>query len=208
MKDFVKKIRAALSRARTWYWVSGIAAAVLVLGGVCATMGWYPIAFVDGHPIWAGSFYEAYQSGYAYWSDMLRLDSRQGDQMTPYIQNTIRGLAFEGAIDEYLIMRKLQNDIGAGALAEKIKSAEQESLNDPAFQQSVAQLGISDGSSLNYFVRQIAEYNLLDGDVRLENTTAPQWLLHARTQAHVVVLMPGYRWTGSGISVANATTTP
>ncbi len=208
MNDFLKKASGIVKQARTWYWVLGIVAVLLLIGGMCAAMGWYPIAFVDGHPIWAGSFYEAYQSGYAYWADMLRLGGQSSDQMTPHIQNTIRGLAFEGAIDEYLIMRKLEKDIGGGTLADKIKNAEQESANDPAFQKSIADLGISDTMGLDYFLRQIAEYNLLDGDVRLENTTAAQWLLNARKQARVIILMPGYWWTGSGIGVANASTTP
>lgn len=207
MNDFLEKVSRVAKRPRTWYWAGGIVTGLLLLGGICATMGWYPIAFVDGHPIWASSFYEAYRSGYTYWSDMLSLDSQQGNQMTPHIQNTIRGLAFEGAIDDYLIMRKLENDIGGGTLAGKIKSAQQASMTDPAFQQSVAELGIADGSSLDYFVRQIAQYDLLDGDVRLENTTAAQWLLNARKQASVIILMPGYRWTGSGINIANAGTT-
>ncbi len=207
MKNFFKGMGRFFGRARTWYWIGGVVAVLLALCGLCAIMGWYPIALVDGHPIWASSFYEAYQSGYAYWSSMLRLQSSQDVAMTPGIQNTIRGLAFEASIDDYLIMRKLEKDIGGAALADKIQSAEQQTVNDQTFQQNLSKLGISSQASIDYFVRQIAEYNLLDGDVRLENTTAPQWLLDARTHARVIILMPGYRWAGSGISVANATTT-
>ena len=205
MKNFFKKAAMAAGRIRPWYWIGGSVIAVFVLCGLCVTMGWYPIALVDGHPIWASAFYEAYQSGYAYWSDMLRL--RQGNAMTPHIQNTIRGLAFEGAIDEYLIMRKLERDIGTATLADKIQSAERDAAGDQSFQQSLSQLGMSNQQGIDYFIRQTAEYNLLDGDVRLENTTAAQWLLNERKQARVIILMPGYRWTGSGISVANASTT-
>jgi hypothetical protein len=154
---------------------------------------------VDGHPIWASSFYEIYQSGYAYWSGML--GAKQGNTMTSHVQNTIRGLAFESAIDEYLIMRKLTNDIGSAVLGDKILSAQHDAENDPSLQQAIAQAGISSVQDVRYFIRQIAEYNLLDGDVRLENTTASAWLLEARKQAHVVIFMPGYRWTGSGIDV-------
>ncbi|MFA6495190.1 MAG: hypothetical protein WC246_02585 [Candidatus Paceibacterota bacterium] len=206
MKTVLENLKRIFGRVRTWYWIGGTTVALLVVCGACATMGWYPIALVDGHPIWASAFYEAYQSGYVYWSDLLR--TQQGSAVTPHIQNTIRGLAFEGTIDEYLMMRKLERDIGSGTLADKIRSAQNDVAGDLAFQKSLSDLGIENGQGMDYFVRQIAQYNLLDGDVRLENTTAAQWLLDARTQARVIVIMPGYRWNGSGIDVVNASTTP
>lgn len=206
MKNFFSSVKTLFLRRLAWRKIGIGAAAAAVVLGVCVAMGWYPIAMVNGHLIFAKSFYTAYQSGSAYWGALLA--KQNNGSLTPHIQNQIRGLAFESVIDDYLSTGKLQSDIGAAVLDEKIRAAENEANASTTLKDSLASAGVSDINQVQYFIRQMAIYNLLDGDVRLEGSSAIQWLSDARKRASVIVFIPGYRWTGSEMIVPEAVAAP
>lgn len=174
----------------------GIIVGVCVLGGVLLLVGWYPVAAVNGHLLWGNAFYHAHESGLVYWRALL---SQQQSTSSQELDAMVRVLAFESIIDDFLITKKLSDDMGEDILKDKLSNTLIAAMADQTLLDNLSTLGITKETDKKFVINQISEYNLLDGTVRLEKTTGTQWLMNARKEAKVHIFLPGYSWKNGNI---------
>ena len=177
---------------------------LLVIIIVILTMGvfgYYPIAITNGKLISAHNFYKSYEVSRNYYS---YFNSHSKDPvLQESLDKSLKKAAFEGAIDSVLIDERLKSEMKASELNVKINDQINELFKDQQFKKQLLEtvLKASEDDAVKYFLNNTIRAQILDGRLRLESTNLIEWLYKQRENAHITILIPGYKWTGVGIDI-------
>lgn len=170
---------------------AGLAAAILV------SMGYYPIALVNGGFITARQFVEDYAAISSYYGNFLEANGLAKDE---------RGLApveLELAALNGLIEKRL---IGEGARAEAgedfghlILKKLENFMRDTETQKAAEMLGLGEEEFEDLVLLPEAEKEILAGRLFLRGEKFEDWLKTAKLEARVIIFSPRFSWNGGAV---------
>lgn len=167
----------------------------LVGAGVFIGLRLYPVAFVNGVPITARSYYAGYRIAYNY-ANHFNNYSRNA-VLDSTVKKTIQKAALEGMIDHILIVNRLRQEMRPTELNRKVNEQVSRLTQDPIFlKELLSILGVSERVARNIYLNQQALYSILEGRLALEQITLFDWLTKEREKARVTVLLPSLYWDG------------
>ncbi len=181
-------------------------ALILIIGiGVYFVIsGSYPVAFVGLKAIKARYFekdYAAavhyYQSAFKIYSeDIAELDSKES-------RLEIRRAVLDKLIENKLVRENLEKSIGAGKLGEMANKKIEESINKRTDIKKGVEFvyGLSFADFKRIILAPQAEREILEGRLFLSGGKIGEWLKRAKSEARVIILIPGFDWNGEGVII-------
>ncbi|MBP6855827.1 MAG: hypothetical protein KBC26_02590 [Candidatus Pacebacteria bacterium] len=184
---------------RMW-WVLGCALFFVAIVIGCASMGWYPVAFVNGIPIMARAYSLGYTVAYRY-ADYFNQPTR--DRVSDAaLSATIQKAALEGMIDRVLVLNHLHQEMRSNEVQQKVDEYVNRLLVDEKFSTELLSiLKVSKSDARRAYLDQQALYAILEGRLTLEQTSLFNWLLKERRAARVTILLPSFYWTGDRVEL-------
>ncbi|KKS81282.1 MAG: hypothetical protein UV58_C0024G0006 [Candidatus Wolfebacteria bacterium GW2011_GWC1_43_10] len=187
LADFLK----SKTTIRFIFWV----VVVLILILIVFTFGWWPVAFVNGSPVFAFEYRKATDLAYNYFVNYSKSDSDKED-----LKEDSKKISLEGLIDEVFIDRKLQSEMKSSELKNKINQQVSQMLSEEETRQLLLDLiRLPEKEVRHYFLEVQAKNQILDGRLRLEGKNLINWLIEQRKKAEVIILLSDIEWTGEGI---------
>lgn len=150
--------------------------------------GLYPVAIVNGSPIWARDLIIQRGAAIVYYQNALRVSFPEGSKDL----TEIRRAALDKLIENVLIYKELRNRVGAelGGLVDR---------KMPVFKDSVAAIyGLTPAKFKELVLEPQARRELLEGRLFLDKESLGDWLWQARKKANVIILSSRLGWNGSG----------
>ncbi len=162
---------------------SGIVFAVLIIW----TFNLYPVAFVNYRPIMAYTYFNSVNVSEKYYGNMINMSDASNIK-------TLRQAVLQGLIDEVAIDKRLSQDMTSAEVQSKIDSQSKSLINDPNVQKGLSQRSISISDAEKYFFPIAIKNEILTGQLELEGKDLTSWLVGARKDLKVVILLPGVNW--------------
>lgn len=170
---------------------------ILIVFLIVFTFGLWPVAFVNGAPIFAFQYQKATDLAFNYFANYS-----SNDQSKEKLKKGSRAIALEGLIDEILIDKKLKSEMKRGELEEKIENHIKPFLDDQEARRLLSKLiRLPEKDIIRYFLRIQAKNQILDSRLRLEKKDLISWLIEERKKAKVIILVPGIKWTEEGVKL-------
>lgn len=182
------------------------AAAIIGVVYLIATKS-YAAAFVDFSAISARSFEADFEAALVYYEKALKTYNK-GDAAvidSEEVRKEIQRAVLDKLIDNAVVHRELLARMGkkelGSVIENKIKEIEEKS--------SEIEEGIKDlyGFSLEDFktkvLKPMAEEEILEGRLFLENKNFEEWLKDERAGVRVIILMPGFKWEDGRLKIEN-----
>lgn len=158
----------------------------------------YAAVFVDFSAISVKSFEADFEAALVYYEKALKTYNK-GDAAvidSEEVKKEIQRAVLDKLIDNAVVHRELLERMGKkeleSVIENKIKEIEKKSAE--------IEEGIKDiyGFSLEDFktkvLKPMAEEEILEGRLFLENKNFEKWLKEERARARVIILMPGFKW--------------
>lgn len=183
-------------RARRNAWLIGGAVAISAVLLVLA-VGAYPIALVNGKPIWASAFRSYLASAVAY--KQAAHDTYAPSEPVPTLDKPTGVLTLDELIEQELINQGVKELVGDNAtrlVNEKLSEISKEP-DLPGASRALFQL--DPGAFTNAVLKPQATREVLTGRVYLDGKTMQQWIDDARAHAKVRILSSSYRWNGKEV---------
>lgn len=195
--SFISPVRAWVTnrpRAVAWF-AAGIA--VFAIGGALVAANAYPVAFVNGAPVYARRFSRNYQTAMVYYRNLQQAKAPVNDVAPEVIEASVLG----DLIDAELIFAGARAEVGS-ELDGIVKSKIAEYANDPQVQEGARRMyGLSFAEFQDALLVPQARQDILAGRLYLRNENIETWLASAREKAKVVILSPRFAWNGKRVTL-------
>lgn len=195
--------RRRRSRRNKWLAAGAIVTSAVLL---VIALGFYPIATVNGHLVWANNFRAyvgsalAYQQaahdtyGAASSSDDLVAASAQGE-------TALGAAALDELVEQQLINQGLEKLVGENTnrlvtmkLDQLLKEPDLPGASRALFQ-------LDPAAFTDAILRPQAAREVLSGRIYIDNKTLEEWVADARKTAKVRMFSSTYRWDGEHVQV-------
>lgn len=177
---------------KTFLWTIIIFVCVVFAGLAIWTFDFYPVAFVNYHPIMAYEYYKSVEVAQKYYGNAINM-SDAGNL------KTLQQAVLQGLIDEVAIDKRLRRDMSASEVQSKIDSESKTLISDQNVLDGLSQRGISAGEAEKYFFPIAAKNDILTGQLMLENKELISWLVGARKDLKVMILLPRVHWISNEV---------
>lgn len=164
--------------------------------------GFYPLIFVNYHPIYGEEIDRDLSVSYEYYHNALTYSGIDPGKLDiPDSYNELKRAVIDDAITREIIFRKLSSIADSGDINEvSRRNIENVLAKKPGIEVGVEKLY---GLSLAKFKEQIllpqAYREILEGRMNLDNQNFNSWLKKARSESRVVILSPGFGWDGERV---------
>ena len=177
---------------KTFLWsvliFSGIVLAILIIW----TFNLYPIAFVNYRPIMAFNYFNSLNISEKYYGNMINMSDASNIK-------TLKQAVLQGLIDEVAIDKRLSQDLTSSEIQSKIDSQSKSLVSDPNVIKGLNKRGISVSDAEKYFFPIAIKNEILTGQLALENKDLTSWLVGARKDLNVIILLPGAHWVSGEV---------
>jgi len=182
---------------------------LLIIGGIyIITSQSYPVVIVNWQPISAKSFNNDFNTAVFYYGKVIETYNKNTTSSinTPEVNAEIKRAVLDKSIENILILNELEKRLKNSELDQMVKNKIDEILKGQDIEKQVATIY---NLSLNAFKEQIltpeARLEILQARLMLENNLSAggfdEWLINAKKQAKVVILLSGFGWDGEGVVV-------
>jgi len=180
--------------------IFGIVVGVILLALVAVTFGLYPVALVDGSPIFSFQYNRAYALARAYWQPLN--NAAKEPLSSAELVRLLKAAVIEGLIDERVLTHFLGVEIGPSILQEKIDERVTQMKSDDQIQKDFSAIGTFPKNGLTAYFRLLALYDIGQGQLDLENGgDLSAWLADKRKGVLVKEFLPGVEWTEGRVVV-------
>lgn len=190
------------SRRNKWLAAGAIAASAVLL---VIALGFYPIAIVNGHFVWANNFRAYVGSALAY--QQAAHDTYSASSTDDLVTASAQGEAALGAaaldelVEQQLINQGLEKLVGENTNRLVTMKLEQ-LLKEPDLPGASRALFQLDPTAFtNAILRPQAAREVLSGRIYIDNQTLEGWVTEARKSAKIRMLSSTYRWDGEHVQV-------
>jgi len=173
-----------------WFLVIFIVLVFIVL--LIWTFDFYPIAFVNFRPIMAYSYYKNLEIAKKYYNNSVNLSDINNLKI-------LQQAVLQGLIDEFAIDKRIKQEMTASEEKEKINQQIQRLISDSGVVNGLSQRGISVKEAAKYFLPVAIKNEILSGQLLLEGKNLTSWLVGARKDLKVIILLPNAHWTENGV---------
>lgn len=174
---------------------------IIVLGtGLYAfiNLGYFPVAIVNGEFITERQYNKNIIAALNYYNAADKTYKLNID--TGADRLTLKKLALDQIIESKIVHQELARRLGDD-LGDVIQNKLSDLQDKPDFIKAATTLyGINFGDFTDLFLRPIAEREILDGKLFMEKTTYDDWLVQAKNQASITILINNFSWDGKEVS--------
>jgi hypothetical protein len=177
---------------KTFLWTILIFSVVVFAILAVWTFNLYPVAFANYRPIMAYTYYNSVNVSEKYYGNMINMSDAANIK-------TLRQAVLQGLIDEVAIDKRLSQDMTSAEVQNKIDSQTKTLISDPNVQKGLSQRSIALSDAEKYFFPIAIKNEILSGQLALENKDLTSWLVGARKDLKVVILLPGVHWVSGEV---------
>lgn len=188
-------------RSKFLWWVVGVILAIAIFFLAAVFWGWYPIAIVDSHIIWARDYHNNYALAYHYYDATNEMSEDIVDPSD--LENMLRSAALQSLIDRVFVVKKLRDDFSSKDLSSKISERINQVWSDEDLRRDLRLvLQVSDNVIQDDFIAEQVRYELLSGQLSLEGQQdVLSWIRAQRAQAQVRIFLKNFTWSPDGITI-------
>lgn len=173
--------------------VAGLAGLFLV------SLGYYPIAIVNGIFITARTFTKDYGAASMYYANYLKIYRFPGSDAAPLSSDDIARAVMDQLIENALAAQGAEKEAGSdleNLVNEKINEAVKNSQLENA---AKTLYGLSLDDFKNEVLKPQAERDILTGRLFLKGQNIDTWLADAKKSARVIFFSGRFRWNGTEV---------
>lgn len=164
------------------------------------SLGYYPIIFSEGDFISARSFYKNYYALSSYYENIIKTYGKNFES-TRKEPVDLKKIVLEGLIENSLIHRKLEMDVGRdlkSLVRRKIEKFEEDRTLKEA---SIVLYGLDFDEFKKIVLIPEAERDILIGRLLLRDEKLADWLSQEKQRAKVFIFSPNFKWDGGKVVV-------
>lgn len=162
----------------------------------------YPVILVNWQSVNARSFDEDFNTAVFYYQTAVKVynqtDAASASSLE--VQQEIKGAVLDKLVEDILITNELAKRLSRDDLSQMIKDKIDEILKGQDIAEQVKTIY---NLSLEQFRQELLEpqarLEILQARLALENINFDDWLKSAEQQARVIILLPGFAWSGEGV---------
>jgi len=174
---------------------------LMFIFSVAIFFGLYPVVIVNGSWVMAYRYHTSYQLAYNYYSFYNNPNLTQTEKDD--FEKALKKAAIENSIDSVFVNDRLNQELGATDLNQKINNEVNKLINDEKVKNDLLNkiLKTSEKNAREYFLNDLAKMQILSGRLALESKNILEWVPEQRKTAKVSVLIPGVVWNGNAIEI-------
>ncbi|MBM3257462.1 MAG: hypothetical protein FJY98_04045 [Candidatus Liptonbacteria bacterium] len=157
--------------------------------------GYYPVAWVGGELLSAREFSSQFRAAKKYFINAAQV---YGATSTPSTAG-LEGAVLEGLIETSLIRAEVKKEIGDGAKDLIEERVEVFAKDEELIEAAKIIYGVSPEEFRAMVLVPQVEREILAGRLYLRGLEFSEWLDRAKREASIIMLTPGFEWTGKEI---------
>ena len=165
------------------------------------TLGFYPVAIVDGSIVSARKFSKHYQADSLYYSHFLETYKALVTKDAQVAPAELQASVLEQLIEDALVHKAIRKELGDD-FQYLLDSKVNKFSNDQQLQRATLTLyGLDVGDFKDEILVPQAEREMLSAKLFLKGKKLDDWLLQAKRDANVRVLSSQFHWVGDKVEV-------
>lgn len=167
------------------------------------SQGFYPIATVGGKIITAHSFWEKYQTDFAYSQNLAKSlgADLNGQNLAPPTVDDLKRSALTQLVEDIIISKGAEKELGDD-LDFLVENKISQVSEDKDFKKAVAGVyGTNFSDFLNNSMVPLAKQEILSGRLFLKGEDFEVWLIKAKAETKVKIFSGDFYWDGNEVKL-------